>query len=127
MNYSLLYQLHLGTVAVSVALFVWRGLLMLRESPLLQARVLRIAPHVVDTVLLLSALALTTVIHQYPFRDGWLTAKVVGLVVYIVLGTIALKRGRTRTIRVAAFVAALAVVAWIVVVARQHAVWPLPG
>jgi uncharacterized membrane protein SirB2 len=127
MNYPLLYQLHVGTVAVSVGLFLWRGLLMLHESPLLQARALRIAPHVVDTVLLLSAIALTTVIQQYPFRDGWLTAKVVGLIVYIALGTVALKRGRTRGIRIAAFIAALAVVAWIVVVARQHAVWPLPG
>ena len=64
--------------------------------------VLRYLPHAVDTVLLTTALMLTTVIHQYPFSTGWLTAKVVLLVAYIVLGSIALKRGRTRRIRIAA-------------------------
>jgi len=82
--------------------------------------VLRYLPHAVDTVLLTTALMLTTVIHQFPFAVGWLTTKVVLLVVYIVLGSIALKRGRTKTVRVAAFVAALATVAYLVTVARAH-------
>ena len=81
---------------------------------------LRYLPHAVDTVLLTTALMLTTVIQQYPFAVGWLTAKVVLLVAYIVLGSIALKRGRTRQVRVVAFVAALATVAFLVSVARAH-------
>jgi uncharacterized membrane protein SirB2 len=82
--------------------------------------VLRYAPHLVDTVLLISALMLTTIIRQYPFVQGWLTLKVLLLVAYIVLGSIALKRGRTRRIRVAAFIAALASVLYLFSVARAH-------
>jgi uncharacterized membrane protein SirB2 len=74
----------------------------------------------VDTVLLTSALMLTTIIRQYPFTTAWLTAKVVLLVLYIVLGSIALRRGRTKKIRLAAFIAALATVGFLVTVARAH-------
>ena len=63
---------------------------------------------------------LTSVVHQYPFGNGWLTMKVALLVVYIVLGSVALKRGRTRRIRVAAFAAALLTVGFLVTVARAH-------
>ena len=105
---------------LSILLFMVRGGLMLAESRLLQARTLQILPHVIDTLLLTTALMLTTVIHQYPFSTGWLTAKVVLLVVYIVLGSIAIKRGRTRGIRVAAFIAALLTIGFLVSVARAH-------
>jgi uncharacterized membrane protein SirB2 len=68
-------------------------------------------------VLLASAIALATMLRQYPFASGWLTAKVTGLVVYVVLGTIALKRGRTLRVRVAAWIAAQLVFLYIVSVA----------
>jgi uncharacterized membrane protein SirB2 len=74
----------------------------------------------VDTVLLTTALMLTTVIRQYPFANGWLTVKVLLLTIYIVLGSIALKRGRTRRVRVAAFASALLAAAFLVSVARAH-------
>jgi uncharacterized membrane protein SirB2 len=115
-----LRQAHIGFAMLSIALFVVRGGLMLAESRLLQARTLQILPHVIDTMLLTTALMLTTVIHQYPFSTGWLTAKVVLLVVYIVLGSIAIKRGRTRGIRITAFVAALLTIGFLVSVARAH-------
>jgi uncharacterized membrane protein SirB2 len=82
--------------------------------------VLRYLSHLVDTVLLTSALMLTTVIRQYPFATDWLTAKVVLLLAYVVLGSIALKRGRTKPVRVAALVAALLTVGYLVTVARAH-------
>ena len=82
--------------------------------------VLRYLPHVVDMVLLTTALMLTTVIRQYPFAVDWLTVKVVLLAAYIVLGSIALRRGRTRAVRVGAFIAALLTVAFLVTVARAH-------
>ena len=72
---------------------------------------------VVDTVLLASALWLCWLLREYPFADSWLSAKVLGLLVYIGLGTIALKRGRTPRVRAAAFVAALAAFGYIVWVA----------
>jgi uncharacterized membrane protein SirB2 len=105
---------------LSITLFVLRGGLMLTGSPLLRTAVLRHLPHVVDTVLLTSALMLTTIIRQYPFVQGWLTLKVVLLLAYIVLGSIALRRGRTLRSRVLAFAAALATVLFLVSVARAH-------
>jgi uncharacterized membrane protein SirB2 len=118
--YLALRNVHIGCAILTITLFVLRGGLMLANSPSQQNWVLCYLPHVVDTVLLTTALMLTTVIHQYPFAAGWLTTKVVLLVVYIVLGSIALKRGRTKTVRVAAFAAALATIGYLVTVARAH-------
>jgi uncharacterized membrane protein SirB2 len=117
MDYSTLKNIHVFTVAASYALFVLRGIWMIRGSARLQARWVKIVPHVVDTVLLASAIALTILLHEYPFAAGWLTAKVVALVVYIALGMIALKRGRSKRTRIAAWVAAQAVFLYIVCVA----------
>jgi uncharacterized membrane protein SirB2 len=89
---------------------------MLRAPERLAARWVGIVPHVVDTVLLASALWLAWQLGTQGTR-GWLWAKVVALVAYIILGSIALKRGRTRGIRIGAFVAALATFAYIVSVA----------
>lgn len=124
MLYALLKQLHVTAVVVSGSLFALRGWWMLIDSPLLQRRWVRSVPHVVDTVLLASALALVALLAQYPFVHSWLTAKVVALVAYIVLGSVALRRGRSKRVRAAALVAALAVFAYIVAVALQHR--PLP-
>ena len=123
--YFALKHIHLGCAALSLGLFMLRGAWMFSGSPLLDARFARVVPHVIDTMLLASAIGLMLVIRQYPIVQGWLTAKVVGLLVYIVLGTIALKRGRTRLQRSVAFFAALAVFAWIVLTARHHAPWLL--
>ena len=111
---------HVGSVVLSGAGFIARGALMLRGSPLLRARFVRVAPHVVDTVLLASAVWLAWLMRVAPFVDGWITAKVLGLVAYVVLGTVALKRGRTPQVRAAAFAAALATFAYIVTVAITH-------
>lgn len=108
---------HLACVVTSLSLFALRGVLMLAESPLRSHVVLRIAPHAVDTLLLASALMLSYMLQQYPFVHAWLTAKVLALIGYIVLGSIALKRGRTRRTRAVAFVAALACAGYIVSVA----------
>lgn len=117
MPYIALKHLHVSFVALSGLLFLVRGIWMLRASPNLEQRWARIVPHIVDTLLLASAIGLAVVSHQYPGQMPWLTAKVVGLVAYIVLGTIALKRGRTQGLRTAAFVGALACFAYIVAVA----------
>lgn len=118
--YLILRNVHIACAILTITLFVLRGGLMLANSPWQQNVVLRYLPHAVDTVLLTTALMLTTVIQQYPFAVGWLTTKVVLLVAYIVLGSIALKRGRTKSIRVVAFVAALATIGYLVTVARAH-------
>jgi uncharacterized membrane protein SirB2 len=115
--YLVAKTLHVGAVVLSLTGFAARGALMLSGSRLLETRFVRVAPHVVDTVLLASALWLAWLIGQYPFVQGWLTAKVLGLAAYIVLGSIALRRGRSRRVRLAAFAAALAMAGYIVCVA----------
>lgn len=118
--YSALRHLHLTTVALSLCLFVLRGIWMLAESPQLRRRWVRIVPHVIDAVLLASAIGLAAILRQYPFAQGWLTAKVLGLIVYIVLGSIALKRGSTKPVRGAAFIGSLVVFGYIVSVAATR-------
>ena len=115
--YLALKHLHLTTVILSFALFALRGVWMLADSRWLQQRWVRIVPHVIDTVLLASAIGLALVLHQYPFVHGWLTAKVLALIAYIILGSIALQRGSTKTIRATAWIAALTVFGYIVSVA----------
>ncbi len=124
-TYLALRHLHLGAVGLSLALFALRGAWMLSGSARLQARWVKIAPHAVDTVLLGAGIGLAVSLHQYPFVHGWLTAKVLALLAYIGLGTVALKRGRTKAIRTTAFAGALAVFAYIVGVAitRQPLSW----
>ena len=119
-SYLALKHLHLSAVVLSIALFVLRGGWMLMDSPHLRRRWVRIVPHLVDTVLLGSAIGLTLILQQYPFVNSWLTAKVLALIVYILLGHIALKRDSTRTIRAVAGIAALAVFGYIVSVALTH-------
>ena len=115
--YLLVKQVHVACVVLSLAGFVARGALMLAGSPLLQARFVRVAPHVVDTALLASAVWLAWMMHQYPFVHGWLTAKVLGLLAYIVLGAVALHRGRTKAVRAWAFAGALLAAGYVVAVA----------
>ena len=81
-------------------------------------------PHVIDTVLLASAIALVVMSRQYPLVNGWLTAKIVGLIFYIGLGMVALRHRKTRHTRIAAWVAAQAVFVYIVAVALTRN--PLP-
>ena len=115
--YLLIKQLHVACVVLSLTGFVARGALMAAGSALLQSRFVRVAPHVVDTVLLASAIWLAWASHQYPFVHGWLTAKVLGLVAYIGFGTMALRRARTLRARLLFFLLALAAASYIVAVA----------
>ena len=148
--FSLLKQLHLATIAITLALFILRGVWMMTHSPRLQARWARIVPHVNDAILLSSGISLAVLIEQYPLVHGWLTAKFFALILYIILGTLALKdsfqyplegysdplraktrvesyalkRGKTRGQRIAAWAAALLVFGYMVAVAITHD--PLP-
>jgi uncharacterized membrane protein SirB2 len=112
--------IHVSAVVVTATFFILRGVWMLRASPVLRHPVVRVGPHVNDTILFTSAMVLAAMLGEYPFVDGWLTAKVLGLLAYILLGEVALHWGRTRQIRAAAFAAALGVLGYIVSVARCH-------
>jgi len=123
-DYFTLKLTHVACVIGSYALFFVRGVWMLRDSPRLRQRWVRVVPRVVDTILLASAIALVVMSRQYPFVAGWLTAKVVALAVYIGLGAIALRRGFTRAMRSAAWIAAQGVFIYIVAVALTRQVLP---
>ena len=122
MDYLLLKLTHVACAALSYAGFVLRGIWMIRDSRMLERRWARVLPHAVDTVLLASAIALAVMLKQYPLAEPWLTAKVVALVVYIVLGMVALRHGATRRIRTGAWIAAQAVFLYIVAVALTRSV-----
>lgn len=113
-GYALLKSVHVASATLSIAGFVLRFALMLAGSPLLGHRVAKVLPHVIDTVLLVSAIAMAVQLGGLP---GWLATKIGLLLAYILLGTVALKRGRTPGARAAAGVAAIAVFGYIVSVA----------
>ena len=118
--YLHLRHAHIALAILSVAIFTLRGLMVLAGSARANSAWLRFPSYTVDTLLLTAALMLASIIHQYPFQAGWLTMKVVLLVVYVGLGTVALKRGRTPRARALAFVAALVTVGFLFTVARAH-------
>ncbi len=124
MSYVALKMIHVTCVVLSYLLFTLRGVWMTQSSDLLQRRWVRIIPHVIDTVLLTSAIGLAVTLHQSPMKDPWLGAKVAGLVLYIGFGMIALKHGKTRKIKVSALIAAHIVFFYIVLVALTKS--PLP-
>lgn len=118
---------HVACVILSGIGYFVRGLWMMHESPLLQKPWVKVAPHIVDTMLLASAILLSIQLRLYPMVHGWLTAKVVALVAYIVVGAIGLKYGKTKTIRVTTWVGALLIFAYIVLVALTRQVLPYIG
>jgi len=121
----MLKTIHLLTAVTSISLFFVRGIWMLTDSAMLTRRWVKIAPHINDTILLLSAVMLVIAIQQYPFSDAWLTAKVIALVCYILLGMVALKWGKTKPVRAIAWVSGLCVFLYIVSVAMIKSPWGL--
>ncbi|MBV8647548.1 SirB2 family protein, partial [Paludibacterium sp.] len=94
MDYFIVKDVHMTCAALSIGLFALRGGLQLAGVAWRRSMLLRIAPHVIDTTLLTAALWLISQLHQYPFVDGWLTAKFVALVAYVLLGKLALRQGQ---------------------------------
>ncbi len=119
-HYLQILHLHVGSVVLSGSLFTVRGLMRIADVSLANHRILRVASYVIDTTLLVAAILLTFILHQYPFSNGWLTTKILLLILYIGLGTMALKRARTPRGRSAALLAALVVFGFIIGVARMH-------
>jgi uncharacterized membrane protein SirB2 len=124
MSYLAIKYVHVGAVIVSFSLFFLRGLWMMAAPGKLAARWVRVVPHVIDTVLLVSAIALAVMTAQYPFVQPWLTAKILALLLYILLGTVAIRRGRTQRARIVAWILALVVFGYMVAVARTRVAFP---
>ncbi|RDV27571.1 invasion protein [Alteromonas aestuariivivens] len=109
--YLMAKHIHLSAVALSIFLFVGRFLWSRFNASVLQKKWLKITPHIIDTVLLASALWLCFILSQYPFVNGWLTLKLFGVLAYILMGLIALKWARTSAVQWLGFVGALAFLA----------------
>jgi uncharacterized membrane protein SirB2 len=124
MDYATLKLVHQSAVALSAAGFVVRGVGMCLRAPWLRARVVRIAPHAVDTVLLASAIGLAWTLQLNPLSTPWLAAKIVALLAYIALGLVALRPGRSQAVRIAAWIGALAVLGYIIWVALTRSPTP---
>ncbi len=124
MSSWLLKTVHVSCAALSYILFFLRGIWSLNGSTIMSQRWIKIVPHVVDTLLIVSAITLAFSIRQYPFVDAWLTAKVIALLLYIGLGFVALRYGRSKTVRLSAWVMAQLVFTYIVLVAISHNPWP---
>ena len=113
-------DIHVASVIVTFFLFFIRGVWMIADSNISQRKWTRRLPPVIDTILLASAIVLSVSIRQYPFVHDWLTAKVVALFIYIGLGLLALTYGKTKTIRVSAWIAAQLCFIYIVAVATTN-------
>jgi uncharacterized membrane protein SirB2 len=117
MFYETVKAIHVGAVALSGLGFFLRGLATLRRARWVQGRLARVLPHTIDTVLLASAVSLAWVLRLPPLSTPWLGAKILGLLAYIGLGTIALRFARSAAVRAAAWAGALLVFSYIVSVA----------
>lgn len=118
--YPAVKSAHVGLVLASGSLFALRGLLVLNHQPLAQHWTLRRLSYAIDTALLTAAGLLMSMVHMYPISHDWLTLKIALLLAYIVLGSFALKRARSRGARLACLLAALATYLLMFGIARAH-------
>ena len=124
LEHATLKLLHQACALLSITGFTLRGGLMLAGSSLMRRPWMRTWPHLIDTLLLISGVWMAVNLHLRPGDSPWLTAKLLALVVYIALGFVALRLGRTRRTQALAFVAALACFAYIVLAALNRSVFP---
>lgn len=125
MDYATIKLVHQGAVTLSATGFALRAVASLAGARWVKGRAAKTLPHVIDTVLLASALTLAAWLHLNPLTTPWLAAKIVALLVYIGLGMVALKPSRPKSQRIAAMLAAFATLAYIASVAITKS--PLPG
>lgn len=122
MLYTIVKHIHITAVVLSGLLFLWRGLRALMSYNN-NAFAYRVLPHIIDTVLLVSAIYLSYLMQQYPFVHAWLTAKVIGLIVYIVFGYMAVKRAKGFVEKLFYFLLAVATFIYIIGAAHLHTPW----
>lgn len=120
--YLILKFVHMTCAMLTICGFLLRGYWMMTSSAQLQHRITKIAPHIIDTLFLVSGIAIILELNLQVMQNNWLLAKFAGLIIYIVLGVFALRLGRTPQIKAIAFVAAVSVYAYIVGIALTKSV-----
>lgn len=118
-------NIHTLLALLTISGFVVRGYWMMTNSGRLQQRMTRIAPHILDTVFLGSGIAMLVLLSLNPLSQSWLLAKFAGLIAYILLGSVAIRRGLTQQVRLLSFIGALSAFAYVVGVAfsKSPASW----
>ena len=117
MSFATIKIIHIISIILSYILFSLRGIWMIKGSPLLKLRWVKILPHVIDTILLVSAIALVAMIQQYQGFNIWISAKIGALLLYILLGMVAFRFGKTQKIKTISWILAQIVFFYIVLVA----------
>ena len=120
--YALLKYLHLCMAVLTISGFIIRGFWMLSGSVNLDRKLVRVLPHIIDTVFLLSGIGLIVLLQLPISGSPWLIAKFTALIIYIVLGAIALRRGKSMRVKATAFMLAMLTFAYIVGVALSKSV-----
>jgi len=124
MPYLTLKTVHVGLVILSLSGFILRGIWMLYFPARLQRHWVRITPHIVDTLLFASGIALAFTLELNPAATPWFAVKLIAIVIYILAGSVALRRGRNKATRSVALIIALSAAAWAAGGALSHQ--PLP-
>ena len=123
--YPWIKLIHISMVTITVSFFIIRFFWMIKYPALLQRTWVKKFPPIIDTTLLASGITMAILSQQYPLEQSWLTAKVIALIAYIVLGMIALKWGKTLPIRIMAGIFALASVGYIISSALSRSPFPV--
>lgn len=118
--YFAVKHLHMLCALLSISGFILRGFWMFTNSPMREKHWVKTLPHIIDTLLLASAITLTFLIQQYPFIDTWVTVKIFALLTYIALGLVALRFGKNKIQQSGAFLLAVLTFCYIVLLARSH-------
>ena len=117
MSFAAIKIIHIISIILSYILFSLRGIWMIQGSPLLKLRWVKILPHAIDTILLASAITLVAMIQQYLGFNIWISAKIGALLLYILLGMVAFRFGKTQKIKTISWILAQIVFFYIVLVA----------
>lgn len=112
--------LHVTAATLSILFFMLRAWWSVCEMPILQRRWVKVAPHLVDTLLLVLGVVLMVILSLWPHQHPWLAAKLIALLVYIGLGTVAIKRGRKPLVRAIAALAAMTTFIYMLGTAIRH-------
>lgn len=117
--------IHISCAIITISGFLARSWLKFTSPAILQQTWIKIAPHVVDALLLASAIVLVVLTRQYPFVAPWVTAKLIALCIYIGFGLLTLRFARTNKQILAGFIGACLSFSYIIAVALTRNAWPL--
>ncbi|KOR30946.1 hypothetical protein TI04_03375 [Achromatium sp. WMS2] len=122
MDFLLVKYIHIAAVVVTSTLFLWRWYLTVVESDIMQQLWVKVLPHVNDSIILVSGVTMIWMSRQYPTNQPWLAAKILAILIYILLASVAIKYGYTRRWRLIAGILAVLCLWYIMMIAINKSV-----